>query len=371
VPFDEVDVPPAVTDLAARAYYHSVINWPLHLRYLLSKAEREHRRAVATKTQEIQSGDFTARLTPLPRERETGDTLASLAQTIYSVVGFVISNPRSGAAFLLRGQRKIIRPGNYWCGRPHIYLLDFEGQKASAEENIRAHGGEFGWIHGRHPGGSPEAGLRYLPKDMRHFDGYSAFLSQAASLWVWSTGGKEMQAEWADPNRGHLIYEQQATMELLEYGHMLHRALLAKVEAATSSSEVHELRWAVNHLQSNIGDATHFGETRGLLHAGWNELGLSNLQARITEGLSIRSEQTAIREARGNERVGRWLTIIFGVIAVPPLANDVLRPLWALLGWWSPSSAAAESLFFIGIAVASVITLVAIVSGLEWNRRKL
>lgn len=371
IPFDEVEVPPAVTDLAARAYYHSVINWPLRLRYLLSKAECEHRRAVVTKTQEIRSGDFTARLTPLPREGEAGDTLASLAQTICSIVGFVISNPRSGTAFLLRGQRKIIRPGNYWCGRPHIYLIDFEGQKASAEENIRAFGGELGWIHGRHPGGSSEAGLRYLPEDMRHFDDYSAFLSLAASLLVWSADGKERQAEWADPNRGHLIYEQQATMEILEYGHMLHRALLAKVEATTRSSEVHELRWAVNHLRANIADATHFGEIRDLLHAGWNELGLTNLQARIAEGLSIRSEQTAVREARGSERVGRWLTIVFGVIAVPPLANEVLRPIWALLGWWSPSSAPAESLFFIGIAVASVISLVGFVSGIEWNRQKL
>lgn len=370
VHFDEVKVPPAVSNLAAKAYHQSIIKWPIHLRYFLSKAERGHRQAVAEKTQEIRSGDFTAQLAPLHREDKEGETLASLAKTIYSIIGFVISNPRSGTAFLLRGQKRIIRAGNYWCGRPHIYLIDFDGQKASAGENVQTYGGEFGWIHGRYPSGSQEAGLRYLPADMRHFDDYSAFISQSASLWVWSTQGKERQAEVADANRGHLIYEQQATVELLEYGHMLHRALLAKVEAASNSTEVHELRWAVNHLRSDIADATHFGEIRDLLHAGWNELGITNLQSRIDEGLSIRSDQTALREAHGSERVGRWLTIVFGVVATPPLANDVLRPLWKLLEWWSPSNASAESLFFISIAVIFVIALIASLSGIEWRRQK-
>lgn len=353
--------------MATRAYYQSAIKWPLHLRYFLNKADSGHHQAVTERTQEIQSGDFTAQLAPLSSENEKGDTLASIAQTIYSIIGFVISNPRSGAAFLLRGQKKIIRAGNYWCGRPHVYLIDFEGQKASAKENIQTFGSEFGWILGRCFGGSPEAGLRYLQPDMRHFDDYSAFISQAASLWVWSMDGKERQNVFADANRGHLIYEQQATVELLEYGYMLHRMLLAKVEAATNSSDVHELRWVVSHLRSDIADATHFGEIRDLLHAGWNELGIIDLQSRIAEGLSIRADQTVLREARGSERIGRWLTIVFGVVAIPPLANEVLRPLWTLFGWWSPSSTPAEGLFFIGTAVITFVAVIIGLSGIERN----
>ena len=367
ISFDEVEVPPAITDFGAKSYYHSVANWPLRLRYVIQKAEREHRRTIVTETKEIRSGDFNAQLTVLPRKDLAGETLSSLAQTIYSIFGFVASNPRSGAAFLLRGQRRIIRPGPYWCGRPHVYLLDFEGQKASAEENVEAFGREVGWIHGRHPGGASKTGLRYLPEDRRHFDDYSAFISETVSLWVWSTDGKEKQEEWADLNRGHLIYEQQATIELFEYGYMLHRALLAKIETAKSSIEVQELRWAVNHLQSSVADATHFGETRDLLHAGWKEVGLVDLKARIMEGLLIRSDQNAVRETRENERISRWLTIIFGVVAVPPIATEVLRPMWAFLGWWQPNSIHAKSLFFIAIALSFVIVTVVAISA--WSKR--
>lgn len=367
VRFDKVEVPPSVSDLATKAYYQSVIKWPLRLRYFLNKAQSGHRQAVTELTENIQSGDFSVQLAPLSSENEKGDTLESLARTIYSIIGFVISNPRSGLEFMLRGQRKIISAGNYWCGRPHVYLIDFEEQKASAKENIQTFGGEFGWILGRCFGSPLEAGLRYLPADMRHFDDYSAFISQAASLWVWSTEGKERQSGCADANRGHLIYEQQATVELLEYGYMLHRSLLAKVEVATSSSEVHELRWAVNHLRSDMADATHFGEIRDLLHAGWAELGITALQSRIAEGLSIRVDQTILREARGSERIGRWLTIVFGVIAIPPLATEVLRPLWTLFAWWSPSSAPAKGLFFIGIAVITVVIMIIGLTGRERN----
>ena len=125
---------------------------------------------------------------------------------------------------------------------------------------------------------------------------------------------------------------------------------------------MHKLRWDLNHLQSSIADATHFGEIRDLLHAGWEKVGLVDLKTRILEGLSIRSDQTAVRETRESERIGRWLTIVFGVVAVPPIANEVLRPMWELWDWWQPERGRAASLFFIAIAVALVIAVVGSVS---------
>ena len=368
--FNEVLVPPSVTELAAKAYFHSATSWPLYWRYLLHKAECKHDQAVEELTQEIESGDFSAMLAPMTSEGEAGDTLSSIASTLYSIIGYVISKPRSGAIFLLRGQVDIISSGNYWSGRPHIHVLDFEGQKISAKENISAFGGEFGLILGRTVADTPDDGLRYLTDDLRHFDDLSSFISQSATLWVWSLNGKERQAESADANRGHLIYEQQAIVELLEYGYMLHRALLSKVEKAKDANEIHELRWAVNHLQFDMENATHFGETRALLFSGWDEIGLAKLKDRISAALSIRSEQVTFHDARRSERQGKLLTIVFGMIAVPPIANDVLSPAWDLLGWWTPCGESAKSLFFIVIAVAFVILLVSTLNPFGWGRRK-
>jgi len=362
VPFDEVKVPPPISELAVKAFYHSARSWSLRLRAILAWAERSHERAVKENTCETLSGDFVAKLAPLTRAGEQPDTLSSLAQTLFSIIGFILSNPRHGIAFVIRGQRSLILSGNWWSGRPHVYLIDFEGQCTSAQENVKSFGAEFGWILGRCAGGESKAGLRYLPDNLRHFDDYSAFVGQSASLWVWSKNGREQRKKWADANRGHLIYENQAIIELLEYGYILHRALLAKTEMAQSANEVHSIRWAINQLRSGMADASHFGEIRDLLHAGWKEMGTENLLAIISDSLSIREAQTSLREARGNERIGRWLTVLFGVIATPTLASDVVKPIWELLAWWRPTDEKAAGLFFLLVAFVGVSAIITVLS---------
>ena len=370
VNFDEIEVPPAISDLAKKAYYHSVQSWPTHQRSTMNQLEREHSQAVKKKSREVISGDFTAILAPLSREQGQTETLSTLAQTLYSVVGFVISNPRSGLSYLLRGQKHLISAGNFWSGRPHVYITDFKDQKTTSDENIQTYGAEFGWIHKRYYGGQDQVGLINLPKDLRLFNDYSAFISQAVSLWVWSKKGRDRMKPYADANRGYLIYEQQAIIELLEYGYILHRKLLAKTETALSANEVLDLRWEVNHLRAEMAEISNNGEIRDLLLAGWKELGVETLQSRITEGLSIREAQTSIWEARGSERISRWLTILFGVVAVPPIANEVLRPLWLLLKWWQPKNESATTLFFIGIAVLPVVIIITMLSRRGKNREK-
>jgi hypothetical protein len=368
VPFDEVEVPPPISDLATKAFYHSVISWPLRLRTKLSRVERSHEKAVKEKSREVPSGDFVARLAPLTRAEKQIDTLASLAETLFSVIGFVLSNPRRGFAFVLLGQRRLTLRGNWWNGRPHVHLIDFEGQCSSAKENIQMFGAEFGWILGRVAGGKSKTGLRYLSKDLRHFDDYSVFITESASLWVWSKKGIDRQSAYADPNHGHLIYEHQAIIELLEYGYILHRALLAKTNMTQNANEVLSARWAINQLNSDMNDVSHFGELRDLLHHGWKAMRIENLQARISESLSIRQAESSLRETRDNERMRRWLTVLFGVIATPTLASKVLDPIWKLLNWWRPADQGGGDLFFLSITICSIFF---IIISLSWISKKL
>ncbi len=360
VSFDRVEVPPAISNLAPKVY-HSINSQSFFQRMLLILSEQYHNKAIKEMTQEIKSGDFTAKLAPLTHEEGTYNTLSSLAQTLYSIVGFVVSKPRSNIGFLLKGAHHLITAGNFWCGRPHIYLIDFEGQKSSAEENIQEYGSQFGQILERYPVGYNKSESLLFLKNLRYFDDYSAFIRKTASLWVWSKIGKEEQQVYADANRGQLIYEQQATVEILEYGYMLHKALLERVEKAKDIDDVLALRWDVNHLRSNMAEVSNFGEIRDLLNDGWKELEVDELQALIAEGTSIRESQTKLKEARHNERIGQGLTIIFGIFAIPTLANEVLRPIWTVFNLWSPSTKPMESLYFIGIALLLVFILCYIV----------
>lgn len=368
IPFDDVKVCPAAAQLAASAYQHSFRNFNFISRVRILFSERFHNQAVLEMTETVESGDFSVLLCSFPREENFKETLSSLAKTLFLILAFIASKPRNGLTYILFGQRKIISTGNYWSGRPHIYLLTFYGQKNTSKENLDAHADKFGSIMGRHASIGREASLKYLPEDVRAFDDYSALIAQTATLWVWSKNGKRQQKIQADVNRGHLIYEQQVTVEMLEYGYMLHRALLSKIEKISEVKEAYELRWSISNLKASIYKQTNFGELQELLRFGWCQFGINDLQDNISESLSIRAEQVSLMEETLSEKSNRWLTILFGVITVPSLAEDVLEPAWSLLGWWNPIESAAKSLFFIGISLA-IVTLCLVAIPRLWKLR--
>jgi len=364
-------VPPAISKFATMAYYHAHKKWKFRHRLALLYLQRAHDRAIQEQTVTDSEGDFIFDLAPLSSSEEEGywERLSSFALTTFYTVAFIIAGPRLNLRFLLRGQRAIPVIGNYWSGRPHIYLTRFDDQRETARENEEAHGVAFGSILSRVSISNPELALRYLPKDSRSFPDYSAFITSAATLWVWSLSGLRQQEPWADPNRGHLIYEHQATAEILEYGYMIHRSLLEWINCCYKADEVLLSHRALLELDQGLGEVSHFGEIRELLNNGWRELGLETLKGRIKEALSIREAETILAERRVTERIGRTLSILFGLVAVPSLADKVLRPLWELLGLYRPLSDA----FFLTILNAisfGFVGLIIIFLLLRFQRRK-
>ncbi len=367
--FSKIEVPPGISKLATLAYYRSHNRWRLHHRLALLYLQHANDRAVKKLTLIDREGDFTFELAPLSSSDGEGyyESLSSFALTIFHTVAFILGGPHLGLRFLLRGQSEIPVMGNFWSGRPHIYLSRFEDQRETAKENEEMHGPAFGSILARVFVSDPELALQFLPKDSRVFSDYSAYITSAATLWVWSLSGLRQQEPWADANRGHLIYEPQATSELLEYGYMIYRCLLERVQSYFDAGAVLCARQALLELEQIMSEAGQFGEIRKLLNDGWRKLGREGLKSHIKEGLSIREEETRLAERRVTEKIGRNLTILFGLFAVSPLANNVLRPLWELLGLYRPSNDAA----FLTLLNATSLGLVTfIVIGLLWRLGK-
>ena len=133
-----------------------------------------------------------------------------------------------------------------------------------------------------------------------------------------------------DPNRGNLIYDRQVLVEILEYGYMLHRSLYHRVEKFHTTAEIIAVRKSILQLRMKMREASHSGEIRNLLERGWMEMGLPDLVSEIDASLELRSSETSSIEALRNTRVGWALTIVFGFVAVPALADQVITPLWKL-----------------------------------------
>lgn len=354
--FDRVEVTPGLSSFATRAYYQSGQKWSFLSRVRIAWLQAGHDIAVQQRTKKLADEDFSFDLAPLSGS-EAND-LKAIALTIFHTAAFIIGRPRLGLAFLLWGQSPAPLLGEFWSGRPHIHLVRFRDQCKTASENEICHGSDFGRILSRVPILDEAQAKRLLPKDARLFDDYGAYITSACSLWVWSLDGLSREAPRMDPNRGNLIYERQVLAELLEYGYMLHRSLYHRVEKFSTTAEVISVRREILQLRLQMREVSHSGEIRDLLENGWKEMGLPYLIAEIDAGLELRSAETSSIEALRSARVGWALTIVFGFVAVPALADQVVQPLWKLMPFHQFANPALTAVAADGVALFVVLLVV-------------
>lgn len=287
-----------------------------------------HDLAVRQKTRKQSDSAFSFELAPLSGS-EAND-LKDIALTIFHTAAFIIGGPKAVLAFLLRGQPPVPEVAEFWTGRPHVHIVRFRGQCNTASANEAHHGADFGRILCRAAGLDDAEARSFLPKDARMFEDFGAYVSSAASLWVWSKNGLSEQKAFMDANRGNLIYERQVLAELLEYGYMLHRRLYQRVETFATTAEVIAARKEILRLRRVMREASHSGEIRSLLDNGWSAMGLPELISDIKSGLELRALETTSMENLRTVRVGWALTTVFGFVAVPALAEQLVKPIWKL-----------------------------------------
>ncbi len=357
--FDHVEVTPGLAAFAARAYNQPVYqgNFVRRLQFIWLQAG--HDIAVRQRTKRETDESLSFDLAPLTSSE--GDDLKSIALTIFHTVTFIIGRPRMGLSFLLWGQLPALATGEFWSGRPHIHLVRFHQQCKSASENEVRHGSDFGKILSRIPTLDDAAAKLVLPKDARLFQDYNAYVKRSCLLWVWSTGGLSEQAAWMDPNRGNLIYERQVLAELLEYGYMLHRSLYHRIEKFSTTAEVILVRRQFLQLQRKMREASPSGEVLELLENGWDEFGLPALIDEIDAGLRLRESETRSIEALRTTRVGWALTLVFGLVAVPALADQVVQPIWKLTPFHQFTDPSLVTVLSDGIALLVVILVLSVI----------
>jgi hypothetical protein len=362
--FDGVEVSPGLSREATRAYYRSGRRWAIWLRPFLLHFQREHNLAVSQQTSEHEDGPFSFRMAPLGSTEP--QRLQDIALTIFHVAAFLSERPRDGWRYFLSGQNPVPALGDFWSGRPHVHLVRFDGQAETAAENEKRNYMDFASILCRVPQQEGSSRTISLPPTLRLFDDYGAYVTSATSLWVWSQQGLERERSRMDPNRGNLIYERQLIIEVLEYGYMLHRSLYHRMEMLGGSKEIAAVRFQVLDLKRRMREASHAGEIRGLLNAGWKEMSLPELRQEIEEGLSLRELDRQAAETLRTTRIGWALTTVFGFVAVPALAEQLISTLWKISGIPAPANTELQTLLSVAVAflvVAAVVVPSAFMSG--------
>jgi len=308
--------------------------------------------------QSIEDGEASNSCHTHPIENEY--TFADLAHTIIYAAGIAISELRNGVRLILFGQKKPLRLGDYWMGRPHVYIIQHRDQQDTAQKNEDKFGGAYGWIMARIAGKEPKKGRRFLPENMRSFGDYGAYIASQGTLWVWSKSGLHEDEGEAEQKQDTLIYEQQMQCEVLDYGYMLHRSIKGIAEQYGTAKRVLQARHDLANLETQMAETSVYGEIRDLLANGWLAMGINHLRKAISEILELKQAETSMIERRRSTHWRMILTIVFGLIAVPTLAIEVVKPFWSLFNLWKPENANAAHLFFILVALLLVLIILAI-----------
>jgi len=333
--YDYALVPSEIGMLAPEAsLFYSGFKPSLFQRLEILRSKRQQVLDIQHLSEQINLGGFDFTLVPLSRT-ERKESLTSIALTLQAIIGLVLRSPITPLDLLIKGIPGLPRIGNYWIGRPHAHVLRHSNQMETSTENEKANMASYRQILARVSGNSSDTSIE-LPPDSRKFEDYSAYITLASSLWVWSKEGLRAQESIADTNRGNFIYERQIQVELLEYGFIVHKALAEKSQSPKEYSDILLLRKDLASLKLGLLEVSPYGEVNDLLSKGWEQMKVDAMQNQIAENLAILESEIKYRESRRADQLRVWLTLI-GLATSAKFALSVVGPTWTGLGLWVPS----------------------------------
>lgn len=299
--------------------------------------------------------------------REQEETLAGVALTIMAIASLMAGKrgPPSLARLALLGPGGVNSVGNHWGGHHHVHLIRFRDQGVNASYNEEKHRVALASIIARVELTDDKIARSMLPKSSRLFDDVGVYIAINGSLWVQSRSSLQTNVEFADPNKDHLVNEQQAKAELLDYAYALHRRIAD--DASGEGADLEDLLEAQNDLakfELSIHDSSHFGEIRGLISDGLEAYEVGKYRMRVAEFIRVRELISSQEITRRTGRYATVLSLIAGVLAVPSLGTAVIMPAWVLLDLPLPVRKEMRDLLYMGLAAA--IVAMALVTGWLW-----
>jgi hypothetical protein len=351
--YDFAIVPTAIGVLAPEAYqYYSNPKINIFQRLDLLEKKNKGKKVLQTLSQKVEFGDFEFEVAQL-FGTEKKETITSVAQTLFTIIGFITKSPISSIDLLVKGIPQLPEIGEWRLGRPHIHLFQHSNQLDSSSSNEESNKKFFGQMLARVPEANGDFSI-YLPPDSRRLEDYAAYITLAATLWVWSKSGLEHQRQWMDLNRGNLIYEHQVQVELLEYGFILYKSLVEKSKTLKEYPDILAIRRDLAELKSKMIETTPYDEVRDLLSKGWKQMNLEAMQSQISENLSILESEIKFIESKQGDNFRVFLTIL-GLIASASFAKSTVSPFWKALSLWLPSNENWAELFLVSISAILII----------------
>ncbi|MGB9088926.1 MAG: hypothetical protein WCC29_04990 [Pseudomonas farsensis] len=215
----------------------------------------------------------------------------------------------------------------HWFGKPLIYISNHSNQQYSSKEN---------WAHNEHSIQCIMARSYLLEKynlndikltDLRLFDDYNSFYSEAVTLVVTTTQVTEFLSNSGTFKFSNITCDIQTLNELSHHliAHYAYTSLT--IEKCKTSIEIAKLELNKLAFEESFISAKKHSETSKHFDYILSSDHLSSLRYLADKKIESSKKHQELKEKVTSDSQGRRLTIVFGLIASAVLSPELMQPL--------------------------------------------
>lgn len=291
-------------------------------------------------------GHLQVSLSALPKHQDIQCSLTMLVEMLFNAAE-VLANTRRRARWG-RWSQITYRQGDFWSGRPHVYLRSTLPHPEQAAELAAQHAEAFGQILARSTHLSPVQAGKELGPSLRLAEDYLSYVGRAASLSVYSAQGLRQHAS-PDPNGNELIYRLQAKADFADF--MAGSYWQCEETALSHAQTVEELianRERQTKLEHVARHPFNSGELNDWFTAVMDSYDLKGTREAIALNTALKLEKFKEERNSGRQHFQWVMAALLGVIAASTSgARNLVNIIWGFIGGPPLSEFAATAIAFL------------------------
>lgn len=291
-----------------------------------------------------------------PEESKSGPalSLSILTNMIGNALETLLNKPRLGKEYQILGKKKSkYNQGDFWSGRPTVYMLDMDQHPKKASEIYEKYSEDLEYIAARSTG--ILTNKNYLGDSLRSADDYLSYVAKSINLFVYSSNGIDVHSG-SDPNGNELVYRLQSQVDFADFiSGSLWQCEEISLKHATTVEELISNRENQTLYDYLSRRPFVYGELDDWFKALQKIKDVDSIKNAITFNTTLNLEK--FKEKRNFKRQQfQWLmAALLGIIAAGTSGGTLIGLLWTGIGM--PEQA---QIFYSGLSMAIVGALFAL-----------
>lgn len=282
-------------------------------------------------------------------------TLTDLARNLLSVVTRAVTCGAVRARINWLGrQYRNESIGEYWHGKPILFIGKHTGQKESSAENWAAHKRLVNSVMSRTYLADIARYEALAHVDLRSYDDFSNFYSEAVSLML-STAQVESFIEQNNSYTfNNLTSDVQVLNEASHYIQIYYSYASLGIDKCKTAIDVARLELKILKFEESLISAHKYGEIARYIDEVKRGEHLNTICKLLHKKIETVRKALELDEKVLSESYTRRITIIFGIIASATLSPELVQPLAKYYGF-NFADEQVNKLIGIGVSVVAVI----------------